>query len=686
MTSASEVASIPDLDESIDASTLSLNTVASSVSGVSNKKGSKNKGRSAQASRMQEIESIEIVSQRVQEETAQIAAKFPQSRKRSSDLISQDDRGNRESTVKPEPPAKRRHTQTRSTVVEQVAYPLLQSEPESMTIQAPPPKPARGGKKRASSRARTTSAASPASSRAAIPDNAALEAELEADLDRPVSDEDKPAVVAEHPKKRGRKPKGTAASTTVTRGNETTAVEQEHLESDAKPQSLENLDIHLTNDTDIEGSAQSRPKGTRKRASKKNPTNRSTRNNRGSAESIATSATGLETQLDSSMITSRTEADDSGHETDASIGRKSIVRKASKRKAANKGRGKKIGTGMTSKNIEDIVQLQPQNETLPAVLAAAEVEPDQAATFHKDVEGMDVNNAAVPAAPNFETSTRDAQAQKQPTRTATKVAKAKSTKAKKPKAEDKPPHFSMPGAFSPLIAVEEHDIEPSFASVLSPTSPPVVAESINDSNAEASLHMTSPSIPVMPPQLPPRSPLRDTTSTARPTPTPRRNNTPRGQRETTPSPSPQSSDAENAPPSTRPPSTRPPLAPLSPAKSQITRVALAPGTPRAIPLSPSKIGGGLRSDIPWTSVDVEMVLTTTTAGADKENVDFLGALGAGNGDLTSPEKRMTVEEWINWNAQKAEEQLKAESERIVGVFEKEGGKALRVLEGIEVSD
>jgi hypothetical protein len=197
--------------------------------------------------------------------------------------------------------------------------------------------------------------------------------------------------------------------------------------------------------------------------------------------------------------------------------------------------------------------------------------------------------------------------------------------------------------------------------------------------------MTPPSVPAIKPQLPPRSPLRNINSTARPTPTPQRNRRPPGRKETTPSPSLQSSDAENAPPSTRPPSTRPPLASLSPSKHQATRIALAPGTPRAVPLSPSKIAGRLKSDVPWTSVDVEMVFATTTPGVEKEkvNVNVFGALG---GHLTSPEKKMTVEEWINWNARKAEEELRAESERVVGVFEKEGGRALRVLEGIEVSD
>ncbi len=54
-----------------------------------------------------------------------------------------------------------------------------------------------------------------------------------------------------------------------------------------------------------------------------------------------------------------------------------------------------------------------------------------------------------------------------------------------------------------------------------------------------------------------------------------------------------------------------------------------------------------------------------------------------NGELTSPEKRMTVEEWIQHNAAMAEEKLRGECERMVGVFEREGGRAMQALEGVE---
>ena len=670
MTSGSEAPSIPDLDESIDASSLSVNTVASSVSAFSNQNNSKKRGKSSRASKM-EGEATESQPPMIQEKGGHTNTTAPRGRKRSSDLISADDRGERESTVKPEPPTKRRNTQTRNSVVEQVNYPTLRAEPETVTTEPAPPKPTKGGKKRASSRSRKTSAASTASLRAAIPDNATIDAELEADLDRPMSDEDQPAVVEELPKKRGRKPKTTVASTASARRPQATSAEQAALESVATAQTAEDSESHLTYNTDIEGPALSRLKGAKNKAPKKAATKRTTRTNRGSAESVATMATDLEPQVDSSMITTRTEVDDSGHETDASVG---VVRKGSKRKATTKGRGKKGGTGMMSKNIEDIVQSQQQNETIPGAAA------------NEEAEVMNVRKSAALPTANAQVPIHDEQAPSKPARTATKPEKAKSTKTKKPKAEDKPLQLSMPGAFSPLMPGQEQDIEPSFASVLSPTSPSVVAKPTTNADAIASLHMASPRMPVMPPQLPPRSPLRNTTSSAPPTPTPQRNNIPQGQKETTPSPSPQSSDAENAPPSTRPPSTRPPLAPLSPSKNQITRIPLAPGTPRAVPLSPSKIGGGLRSDIPWTSVDVEMIFTTQTPGGEKENLGIFGGMGVEKRGLTSPEKKMTVEEWINWNAQKAEEGLRAESERVVGIFEREGGRALTVLEGIEVLD
>jgi hypothetical protein len=51
-------------------------------------------------------------------------------------------------------------------------------------------------------------------------------------------------------------------------------------------------------------------------------------------------------------------------------------------------------------------------------------------------------------------------------------------------------------------------------------------------------------------------------------------------------------------------------------------------------------------------------------------------------DLTSPEKSMTVEEWIKFNAERGAERLRNDCERLVGRFESEGNRALKALEGI----
>jgi hypothetical protein len=153
--------------------------------------------------------------------------------------------------------------------------------------------------------------------------------------------------------------------------------------------------------------------------------------------------------------------------------------------------------------------------------------------------------------------------------------------------------------------------------------------------------------------------------------------------EVTPSQSPQSSDAENRPPSSKPSvATKKTSTPHSIAK----RIPLAPTTPS---LSPSKrnVIAGLLSLHPWTAVDLEAIFMESPAS--QHVIGNAAELFDGtvdkvrNGDLTSPEKKMTVEEWIHHNAQMAEEKLKNECERMVGKFESEGTRAMLALEGVE---
>ena len=148
----------------------------------------------------------------------------------------------------------------------------------------------------------------------------------------------------------------------------------------------------------------------------------------------------------------------------------------------------------------------------------------------------------------------------------------------------------------------------------------------------------------------------------------------------TPSPSPQSSDAENQPPSSRA------LAPASTNIPRSTRIPLSTSTPQASPSKRNLINGrSLKTASEWTALDLETVFAQTADPLSvKENAAIQLLDNAMNGALSSPEKKMTVEEWIKFNASLGEERLRSECERIVGVFEREGNRAVAVLEGIEI--
>lgn len=148
---------------------------------------------------------------------------------------------------------------------------------------------------------------------------------------------------------------------------------------------------------------------------------------------------------------------------------------------------------------------------------------------------------------------------------------------------------------------------------------------------------------------------------------------------------PQVSDAENQPLSLQPAASviaqRPVLAPLSIAQ-----------TPQRSSPSRRNIVSGLQSNQPWQPADLDLLFSSPLAkgssdhgGADdKENTAAVARLLRKGAELTSPEKRMTVEEWIYHNAGLAEQKLKYECEAMVAAFEGEGGRALGVLEGLVV--
>ena len=97
------------------------------------------------------------------------------------------------------------------------------------------------------------------------------------------------------------------------------------------------------------------------------------------------------------------------------------------------------------------------------------------------------------------------------------------------------------------------------------------------------------------------------------------------------------------------------------------------------------MAGGWRSTQPWKPVDLDLVFGL--AGGDGDENGVVGALlrrGVDGRELSTPERGMTVQEWILYNARVAEEMLSAECEAMVSKFEVEGGRAMRVLEGLVV--
>ncbi|KAF2149232.1 hypothetical protein K461DRAFT_296714 [Myriangium duriaei CBS 260.36] len=167
-----------------------------------------------------------------------------------------------------------------------------------------------------------------------------------------------------------------------------------------------------------------------------------------------------------------------------------------------------------------------------------------------------------------------------------------------------------------------------------------------------------------------------------------------------------SSDGENHPPSSNPPASRgpttkqapiiiPPAAPSPPAAitrpfespAKTIRIPLAAHTPNRSPsrVSPQKLGT-LKTTMPWAATDIETVFFPSEAdGQENAGSGVARKLVELGGQLSSPEKKMTVEEWVRFQALKGEERLKEECERMVWLFEREGTRALGVLGGLEVS-
>ena len=698
-TAVSEGMSIAETDVNIDNSMLPTAEPAKPTKiGKGGKKASKNKKPTAQpkakADEAKEAD-LQVASSFVEAEDddfevkiEKFSEKIPGNRKRKSDEISGIEKAASfpDLETQPQPPsAKRRATRTKGSIAQpqDVAVPALQETRDASDIHMkdtetmPPPiapapkKKGKGGKKKSASAARkasTTSTASKASLRATLPDDGVIDAMLEADLNRPLTDDEADAedIEIKQPKSRRltrTKPESKNDVASIAPMRRTTRASTLTVDAPGKylypsipsgadeeeaPSVAQVMDVSVQEET---SGPKAKAKTGKRNISRRGPT---LQDNQGEQSAIIQNesilvekpvyhddAAGLKprkagsrqpsgqlparsthtptvpisqdsidsgTNLNSSVLGIQTAADDSGHETDASVAPQGRSKRAGKK--APVGKRAKAGkkAPLVGRNVEDIVRPAP-NEV------DRERERDQ-----YEVDADVVHHVGNPGPEPMETETP--KGQPRVTKTAAQFAQGKTAT---PKSKATPPESTI--AFSPHPPKNTIDITDAKAS---PQPPSVLS-------------------------------------------------TPR------PAPSPQSSDAENQPPSSRPSILRPPLSLQSPSKSQNTRIPLAATTPTT---SPSRGNfSKLQSSCPWTTVDIEHVFNGTPT-VEKENDPF--AVGhvveAKQGALTSPEKRLNVEQWIQFKAQRGEERLRSEFERLVGKFEGEGVRALRTLEGIVCSE
>lgn len=626
----SDAPSLADLNGEEGNSILSTITTATTTSMApkAGRKGSKAKktktGTKSKATRANNNEPMEVSSflepedddfeVKVQDKTG----KLSKGRKRTSDemegddAVAQHERQCSEDTLTHAPPPKRRALRTGSSLVRAQHVPIMahtesldqdieMTDAESMPPPiAVPKKGTAGGRKRASSttrKASTTSTASKASLRSAAPDDDEIDAALDAELDRPLTD-DENADERQEEKPKGRRltrtrpgSKKTTASVApvrkATRGStavqvQTISVQLEPLGAEAQP-SLPDVEL------------------------------------------------GTEPQRHNSRA--RVGADG---------GQEKVTRKASARQSpmvagAARLENRRLDDTVSAEAEKGEIQEREEAQTLAheeALAVAEEVQMDEATL----TAGETINKEAKETKPG---------------------AKAEKGRVKTKNKAETEPAFEMDLDQNQEVQSAEtaEDLAPD------PAPAPELKKQIMKSK-KAVAAATKPKSKIV------------TVAEASSPPLP--------SKQATPSPSPQSSDAENQPPSSRPSATRPPI--LSPSKPHTTRVPLAASTPNT---SPSKqrniIAGGLQSTFPWTAVDLETIFlaSPSSKNADKENVGLTAALKSVKGDLTSPEKKMSVEEWIAFNASQGEERLRRECERLVGIFEGQGVRALRTLEGVD---
>lgn len=606
------------------------------------------------------------------------------------------------------PPAKRRATRARSSVMQINGEPASflgdghevdtsMTDAESMPPPAAPAskKGIKRGRKKPSSTVRTASGASiasVASLRCAVPNDDDIDAALEAELNRPLTDDEVDIVQPEIKQRNTRRltrtrptsRNGTASTAQVRRTTRASTMTDGGMNSEDRDIPMQDVGEHTKKvSDDLKGDVQdeltppvptTKGNNSRKASSKQqiSATKRADDNANASVAALrvqpdlappkpkgprsrqpsrqmperATRPVVLSTPEEvaiidpnvNSTVNVHASEDDSGHETDASASSQAPKKLGSK-KGFTGMKKKKAGkkAKLVSRNIEDV---------LPGV---EDITPN-----HKEY-GPNVFALAVANSP--EPELLQVKSAKKALDSDLEETKVSPSNGAQPVSEASPP------------TAEEREIVDTIG-VRSPS------QSISLNENGQGLQSSSKATESMHEGTPPLAETPNETSQQLPSV------------QTTPRPvlSPQSSDAENQPPSSRPSATRPPLLVKSPLNTQIVQLCSATCTPTASPSKQNMLR--LQSVVPWTPAEVEKLFLGSPAGNEENDpfsVDAMVAQGV-NESLTVAEKKLSMEEWMHYKARQAEEKLRNDCERLVGKFEGEGVRALRTLEGISCID
>lgn len=693
-TLASEAPSFMGSELNGDESSLSAVSIPKTKMTKGGGKGASKKGPKKGKASQKQVEEPQNASSYLEPEDDDFSVKIDQSpeteprgKKRKSEDAGQADEAKIETEAAAgAPPTKRRATRARSSVVVDQSGPeaihLLKDEDVDMTDAekalasvAPVSKKGRqGGRKRASSSTRKASkmsTASQASLRSAMPRDEDIDAALALDLDRPLTDDEEDDVEEDVKPKSRRltRTKPGSKKPTASRAPTRTATRASSAQPDESAMIVDDVNqpeqVKQTQDDAIEGNTfQGDELSTEKAAQKPAPSKLATepkvvREENDDEHELDEKQEPIEeeqihrkspsppkkTRQVSRQLPARstrmsvtvTNADAEAQRLDSSMldsqtlgddsGHETDASVATRNQGTKKGRpkapAKKGAKGKKAK---------PANRNIEEIVQAPnESADDQDAVVDGMLEVSAQEEDKQPEAPGEPKAKKASKAKAAP----------KTGRAKK----------GAPKSKAPVKEVKEASPEPSKPSI-----PSNIREASPESPAKAFSVSAVADLPTSPPAQ---------------------------KAESTPAASSQSSDAENQPPSSRPAQVRPPLAVQSPTKSQITRIPLAVSTPTRSPVK--NTFSKLQTSVPWTMTDLERIFQGTP-GQEKENNPFDLGFSALEGSLTSPEKKMTVEQWIQFNAQRGEEKFRSDCERTVGKFEAEGMRAMKTLEGIECAE